>query len=96
MDDQRVPKEAAVCGKHIYYARDCKYNKSQTEANDVQVDDNIVIIFSEIMTIKYKVQGWWYDTCITVHVSYDKRHSKPILKSPMAKRFKWEMKDVWE
>jgi hypothetical protein len=24
------------------------------------------------MAIKGKVQGWWYDTCATVHVSYDK------------------------
>ena len=61
-----------VCGKPGHYARDCRHNKSKNEVNIVHVDDDIIATVSEIMAIKGKVQGWWYDTCATVHVSYDK------------------------
>lgn len=61
-----------MCGKYGYYARDCKNKKSQSEENGFQIDDNTIAIVSEIMEIKGKVQGWRYDTCATVHVSYDK------------------------
>lgn len=32
------------------------------------------------MSIKGKVQGWWYDTCAIMHVSYDKSTSKTYSK----------------
>ena len=35
-------------------------------------DTNIVATLRELMAVKGKVQGWWYDTCATVHVAYDR------------------------
>lgn len=32
------------------------------------------------MEIKGKVKGWWYDTCATVHVSYNKAAFKPYFE----------------
>jgi hypothetical protein len=61
-----------VCGKTGHYARDCRHNKSKNEINAVHANDDIIATVSEIMAIKGKVQGWWYDTCATVHVSYDR------------------------
>ncbi|XP_050897394.1 uncharacterized protein LOC127104244 [Lathyrus oleraceus] len=69
-----------VCRKPGYYARDCRHNKSKYEINAVHANDDIIAIVSEIMAIKGKVQCWWYDTCATVYVSYDKVLSKPILR----------------
>ncbi|XP_050889487.1 uncharacterized protein LOC127094740 [Lathyrus oleraceus] len=61
-----------VCGKPGHYARDCRQNKAKNEINAIRSDDDIIATVSEIMAIKGKVQGWWYDTCATVHVTYDK------------------------
>lgn len=33
------------------------------------------------MEIKGKVQGWWYDTCAMVHVSYDKAAFKTYFET---------------
>lgn len=69
LEDQKASKVDAMCVKHDRYARDCKHNKSQNEANVVQVDDSITAIMNDIMAIKGGVQGLWYDTCGIVHVS---------------------------
>lgn len=61
-----------VCEKTGHYARDCRHNKSKSETNVIHVDDYIIDMVREIMTIKGKVQWWLYDTCATVHVLYDK------------------------
>ncbi|XP_050890241.1 uncharacterized protein LOC127095614 [Lathyrus oleraceus] len=61
-----------VCGKPGHYARDCRQNKAKNEINAIRSDDDTIATVSEIMAIKGKVQGWWYDTCATVHVTYDK------------------------
>lgn len=46
-----------ACGKHDHYARHCKHNNSQNEANVVQVGDNISVTLRKVMAIKGKVQG---------------------------------------
>lgn len=61
-----------MCGKLGHYARDCMHNKSENEVNIVHANDDINATVSENMAIKGKVKGWWYDTCATMHVSYDK------------------------
>ncbi|XP_058755031.1 uncharacterized protein LOC131628179 [Vicia villosa] len=53
-----------------------RHNKPKIEVNAVHVNDDIIATVSEIMAIKRKVQGWWYDTCATVHVSCDKAEFK--------------------
>ena len=70
-----------VCGKSGHFARDCRYRKGQNnEANATNTeDDNIVATVSEVMAVNGKVPGWWYDTCATVHVSYDKALFKTYL-----------------
>ena len=63
-----------VCGKSSHYAKDCRHrkrNNSEGKINSIQ-EEKIVATVSEINAIKGKVPGWWYDTCATVHVSYDK------------------------
>ncbi|URD92252.1 hypothetical protein MUK42_28560 [Musa troglodytarum] len=62
-----------VCGKPDHFARDCRFKKGQkSEVNSVEGDDNIIATVSEVNVIFGKVFGWWYDTCVTVHVCYDK------------------------
>ncbi|TXG47924.1 hypothetical protein EZV62_027218 [Acer yangbiense] len=62
-----------VCGKSGYYARDCRFRKKQNEEAKVNATkEEIIAAVSEICAIQGKVHGWWYDTCATVHVSYDK------------------------
>ena len=34
--------------------------------------EDIIATLSNICVFQGKVQGWWYDTCATVHVTYDK------------------------
>lgn len=65
-----------LCRKTGHYARDCMHNKSKNKVNIVQAGDNIIYIVIEIMEIKGNVQGWWYATCVNVHVSYDKTSFK--------------------
>lgn len=69
-----------MCGKPDHYAWDCTHSKSKNEAVVVQADDNIIAIVSKIMAIKGKVQGWWYDTRTTVHVSCNKTPFKTYSK----------------
>lgn len=61
-----------VCGKPEYYDQDCRHHKSKNGINVVHANDDIITTVREIMAIKGKVQGWWYDTCATVYVSYDR------------------------
>ena len=62
-----------VCGKPGHFARECRHRKGQTnEANATSAEDEIIAAVSEILAVESKIPGWWYDTCATVHVSYDK------------------------
>ena len=62
-----------VCGKPDHYARDCKFKKTQkSEVNSLEENDEIIATVSEINAIQGKMSGWWYDTCASVHVCYDK------------------------
>jgi len=62
-----------VCGKPSHYARDCRHRKTDVkEVDATMTDTNIVATLSELMAVNGKVQGWWYDTCATVHVTYDR------------------------
>ena len=62
-----------VCGKPGHIARFCRQRKGQgNEANVTTTEENIVATISEVLTVNGKIPGWWYDTCATVHVSYDK------------------------
>ena len=35
-------------------------------------DDETVATMSEVNVVQGKVPSWWYDTCATVHVCYDR------------------------
>ena len=62
-----------MCEKHGLYARDCRFKKTQKpEVNSLEENDEIIATVSEINVIHGKVPGWWYDTCATVHVCYEK------------------------
>lgn len=61
-----------MCGKLDHYARDCRHNKSKNEINAIHANDDIITTISEIMTIKRKMHGWWYDTHATISLSYEK------------------------
>ena len=61
-----------MCGKPRHYARKCRYRKDQKEATVNAIDEEIIATLSNICVVQGKVQGWWYDTCATVHVTYDK------------------------
>lgn len=65
-----------VCEKIGHYARGSRHNKFKNKENVVQENDNIITTVSEILVTKGKVQGRWYDTCTTDHVSYDKTKFK--------------------
>ncbi|URE42102.1 Retrotransposon protein [Musa troglodytarum] len=62
-----------VCGKPGHFVRYYEFKKGQkSKVNSVEGDDNIIATVSEVNAIFGKIFGWWYDTCATVHVCYDK------------------------
>ncbi|RVW91297.1 hypothetical protein CK203_035476 [Vitis vinifera] len=61
-----------VCGKPRHYARECRYRNDQKGAVVNAIDEEIITTLSDVCVVQGKVQGWWYDTCATVHVTYDK------------------------
>ncbi|RVW62312.1 Retrovirus-related Pol polyprotein from transposon TNT 1-94 [Vitis vinifera] len=61
-----------VCGKPGHYARECRFRKDQKRVVVNAVDEEIIATLSDVCVVQGKVQGWWYDTCATVHVTYDK------------------------
>ncbi|RVW62250.1 Retrovirus-related Pol polyprotein from transposon TNT 1-94 [Vitis vinifera] len=61
-----------VCGKPGHYARECRYRKDLKGAVVNAIDEEIIATLSDVCVVQGKVQGWWYDTCATVHVTYDK------------------------
>ncbi|RVW93366.1 Retrovirus-related Pol polyprotein from transposon TNT 1-94 [Vitis vinifera] len=61
-----------VCGKPGHYARECRFRKDQKWAVVNAIDEEIIATLSDVCVVQGKVQGWWYDTCATVHVTYDK------------------------
>ena len=67
------PKGACfVCGKLGHFDHDCKFRKKPNEEEKANtIKEEIVHVVSDINAIHGNVQGWWYDTCATVHVSYD-------------------------
>ena len=70
-----------MCGKPDHYARDCRFKKTQKpKVNSLEENDEIIAIVSEINAIQGKVSGWWYDTCATVHVCYEKSIFKTYKK----------------
>ena len=40
------------------------------------IDEEIIATLSNVCVVQGKVQGWWYDTCVTIHVTYEKSLSK--------------------
>uniref|UniRef100_F6GYP6 CCHC-type domain-containing protein n=1 Tax=Vitis vinifera TaxID=29760 RepID=F6GYP6_VITVI len=61
-----------VCGKPGHYARECRYRNDLKGAVVNAIDEEIIATLSDVCVVQGKVQGWWYDTCATVHVTYDK------------------------
>ncbi|KAL6315951.1 hypothetical protein AAG906_013785 [Vitis piasezkii] len=61
-----------VCGKPGHYARECRFRKDQKGVVVNAIDEEIIATLSDVCVVQGKVQGWWYDTCATVHVTYDK------------------------
>ncbi|RVX02495.1 Retrovirus-related Pol polyprotein from transposon TNT 1-94 [Vitis vinifera] len=61
-----------VCGKPGHYARECRFRKDQKGAVVNAIDEEIIATLSDVCVVQGKVQGWWYDTCAKVHVTYDK------------------------
>ncbi|RVW64665.1 Retrovirus-related Pol polyprotein from transposon TNT 1-94, partial [Vitis vinifera] len=61
-----------VCGKPEHYVRECRYRKDQKGAVVNAIDEEIIATLSDVCVVQGKVQGWWYDTCATIHVTYYK------------------------
>ncbi|RVX01764.1 hypothetical protein CK203_024444 [Vitis vinifera] len=61
-----------VCGKPGHYARECRFRKDQKGGVVNAIDEKIIATLSDVCVVQGKVQGWWYDTCATVYVTYDK------------------------
>ncbi|RVW90101.1 Retrovirus-related Pol polyprotein from transposon TNT 1-94 [Vitis vinifera] len=51
---------------------ECRYRKDQKKAVVNAIDEEIIATLSDVCVVQGKVQGWWYDTCATIHVTYDK------------------------
>ena len=64
--------QCIVCGKPGHYARECRYRRNQKRATVNAIDEEIIATLSNVCVVQGKVQGWWYDTCTTVHVTYEK------------------------
>ncbi|KAL6345172.1 hypothetical protein AAG906_013656 [Vitis piasezkii] len=50
----------------------CFVRKDQKGVVVNAIDEEIIATLSDVCVVQGKVQGWWYDTCATVHVTYDK------------------------
>ncbi|RVW79629.1 Retrovirus-related Pol polyprotein from transposon TNT 1-94 [Vitis vinifera] len=61
-----------MCGKPGHYARECRYRNDLKGTVVNAIDEEIIATLSDVCVVQGKVQGWWYDTCATVHVTYDK------------------------
>ena len=62
-----------MCGKNGNFSRDCRFKRSHNnEAKFNSAHDELVETLSEVISIHGKVSGWWYDTCATIHVTYDR------------------------
>ena len=55
-----------------HYARECMYQKDTKWAIVNAIDKDIIATLSNVCVVQWKVQGWWYDTCAIIHVTYDK------------------------
>ncbi|KAL6317021.1 hypothetical protein AAG906_026764 [Vitis piasezkii] len=82
-----------VCGKPGHYARECRFRNDQKGVVVNAIDEEIIATLSDVCVVQGKVQGWWYDTCATVHVTYDKSLFKTFEDAKEIKRFKWAMKE---
>ncbi|KAL6314756.1 hypothetical protein AAG906_027104 [Vitis piasezkii] len=60
-----------VCGKTGHYARECRFERTKRAVVNA-IDEKIIATLSDVCVVQGKVQGWWYDTCATIHVTYDK------------------------
>ncbi|KAL5556909.1 hypothetical protein UlMin_039145 [Ulmus minor] len=70
-----------VCGKLRHFARDCMFRKKQNEAKVNAIEEEIIATVSEINVVQGKIQGWWYDTCATVHVFMTSLSSRLLMNS---------------
>ncbi|RVW22265.1 Retrovirus-related Pol polyprotein from transposon TNT 1-94 [Vitis vinifera] len=71
-----------------------KKNQEQFKGAVVNtIDEEIIATLSDVCVVQGNVQGWWYDTCAIVHVTYDKSLSRPFKMQREIKRFKWAMKE---
>ncbi|RVW41792.1 hypothetical protein CK203_107624 [Vitis vinifera] len=61
-----------VCGKPGHYARECRFRNDQKGGVVNAIDEEIIATLSDVCVVQGKVQGWWYDTCATVYVTYNK------------------------
>ena len=61
-----------MCGEPRHYATECKYRKDQKRATINAIDEEIIATLNNVCIVQGKVQGWWYDTGVTIHVTYNK------------------------
>ena len=68
-------EECVITLKRIDMVHACsdETNATLREGKHVNAFDvEIIANFSEVNVTQEKVQGWWYDTCATIHATYDK------------------------